>query len=361
MEAPYIAIVSGGVGTRLWPRSRKASPKQLLPLLQGKSLAQATLDRILPLTTPERIFVVTVPEQSEEIKSQLSLIPEGNILVEPEGKNTAMAIGMAVAHISHVEEDATMLSLGADHYVGNDDVFRDALNAAVQAAQGDELVTIGISPESPDTGFGYIQTGNKIGEHKGSEIRRVEAFHEKPSKELAEKYVESGEYLWNSNYFCWRIDTIKKAFSSHRPRMAAHIERIRRAIGTPDYVEVVAVCYEEAEDQAIDIAIMEKATNTLVVCGKFPWADVGTWQGAYRIAIESNSNFRTGSDEAPVIFEQSKGCLVDSSGRLVAIVGLEDVVVVETDDVVLVCAREHAQRVGDVVKSLPQRGLQRLT
>lgn len=361
MEAPYIAIVSGGIGTRLWPRSRKASPKQLLPLLEGKSLAQATLDRVLPLTMPERVFVVTVPGQSEEIKRQLSVIPEGNILVEPEGKNTAMAIGMAVAHISHADEAATMLSLGADHYVGNDDAFRDALNAAVHAAQGDELVAIGISPEAPDTGFGYIQAGDKTGEHGGSEICRIEAFHEKPNKQLAEKYVESGKYLWNSNYFCWRIDAIKKAFSCHQPKVAAHIERIGRSIDTASYVETVASCYEEAEDDAIDTAVMEKATNALVVRGKFPWADVGTWQGAYRIAVESNSNFRTGNGEAPVIFEKSKGCLVDSSGRLVAIVGLEDVVVVETDDVVLVCSRDHAQRVGDIVKSLPERGLQRLT
>jgi len=361
MEAPYIVIVSGGIGTRLWPRSRKASPKQLLPLLGGKSLAQATLDRVLPLTTPERVFVVTVPEQSEEIQRQLSVIPEGNVLVEPQGKNTAMAIGLAVAHISRANKAGVMLSLGADHYVGNDDVFRDALRAAVKAAEGDELVTIGIPPEGPDTGFGYIQTGNKMGQHEGSEICRVEAFHEKPSKKLAEEYVESGKYLWNSNYFCWRIDTIKKAFSCHQPGVAALIERIGGSIGTASYEETVAACYDEAKDEAIDTAVMEKALNVLVVRGKFPWADVGTWQGAYRIALESKGNFRTGNDDAPVIFEKSTGCLVDSSGRLVAVVGLEDVVVVETDDVVLVCSREHAQQVGDVVKSLPEKGLQQLT
>ncbi len=360
-DQPYIAIISGGVGTRLWPRSRRRSPKQLINLAEGHSLIQNTLDRISPLTSPERTFVITVGDQQDAVREQLPDIPPVNIIAEPDGRNTAMAIGLAIAHIAAADPNALMISVGSDHFIGDDGAYRATLRAAAAAAaDGEHLVTIGIAPTSADTGYGYIRRGEAIGAHAGIEICKVLEFKEKPALDVARRYVGSGDYLWNGNYFIWRVSAALSAYAEFAPDIGAEIDSIVAAIGTDRYSTVLAETYGRVRKSPIDTAIIENAPNILTVPGHFPWVDVGTWSGAYEVASPQNGNFRTGSMRGKVLFVDSSGCLVDSGDRTVALVGLKDVVVIDTDDALLVCNRDEAQRVGDVVNRLAEEGLERL-
>jgi mannose-1-phosphate guanylyltransferase len=360
-DQPYIAIISGGVGTRLWPRSRRRSPKQLINLAGGRSLIQNTLDRVSPLTSPERTFVITIGDQQDAVRAQLPDIPPANIIAEPEGRNTAMAIGLAIAHIAAADPNALMISVGSDHFIGDDEAYRATLRAAVAAAaDGKHLVTVGITPTSADTGYGYIRRGEVIGAHAGVEICKVLEFKEKPALDVARRYFESGDYLWNGNYFIWRVSAALVAYAEFAPDIGAEIDSVVAAIGTDRYPTVLAETYGRVRKTPIDTAIIEKATNVLTVPGHFPWVDVGTWSGAYEIASPQNGNFRTGSTHGKVLFVDSTGCLVDSGDRTVALVGLKDVVVIDTEDALLVCNRSEAQLVGDVVNRLAEEGLERL-
>ena len=360
-EQPYVAIISGGVGTRLWPRSRRRSPKQLIELAGGRSLIRNTLDRMLPLTSPDRVFVVTIGDQQEAVRAQLPEIPPENVIAEPAGRNTAMAIGLAIAHIAAADPNAMMISVGSDHFIGDDEAYRGTLRAAAAAAaDGEHLVTVGIAPTSPDTGYGYIHRGEIVATHAGVEIRRVLDFKEKPALNLARQYFESGEYLWNGNYFIWRVSAALAAYAEFAADIRAEMDAVAVAIGTDGYDEALSGAYARVRRAPIDTAIIEKASNVLTVPGMFPWVDVGTWSGAYEIAAERDGNFRTGLLDGKVLFVDSSGCLVDSGDRVVAVVGLEDVVVIDTEDALLVCAREKSQLVGEVVAGLPGEDLERL-
>ena len=360
-QQPYIAIISGGVGTRLWPRSRRQSPKQLIQLAAGRSLIQQTFARIAPLTSPQRIFVVTVAEQEDAVRGQLPELPSENIIAEPEGRNTAMAIGLAISHIAAVDPNAMMISVGSDHFIGDDEAYRRTLQAAMGgASEGKHLVTVGISPTSPDTGYGYIQRGKVIGTHAGIEIFQVLDFKEKPSVEVARKYIQSREYLWNGNYFIWRIPAALAAYAEFAPDILRKMNDLLEAVGRDNYSAVLVDTYKHVRAVPIDTAIIEKASNVLTVPGQFPWIDVGTWSGAYKIADMHDGNYRTGSRHGRVLFLDSMGCLVDSSDRTIVLIGLEDVIVIDTDDALLVCARDEAQRVGDAVGRLGEEGLEQL-
>lgn len=360
-DQPYITIISGGVGTRLWPRSRRRSPKQLIKLAAGRSLIQNTFSRISPLTSPERILVVTVGDQQDAVRTQLPEIPPENVIAEPEGRNTAMAIGLAISHVAAAAPNAMMISVGSDHFIGDDEAYRATLRAAASAAaDGEHLVTVGIAPTSPDTGYGYIRRGVVIGTHAGIEICEVLEFKEKPALDVARRYVDSGDYLWNGNYFIWRVSAALSAYAEFAPDIRTEMDSVIDAIGTDRYATVLAETYGRVRKVPIDTAIIENAPNVLTVPGNFPWVDVGTWSGAYDIASAQDGNFRTGSTDGKVLFFDSSGCLVDSSDRTVAVVGLKNVVVIDTDDALLICARDEAQLVGDVVKRLAEEGLERL-
>ncbi len=360
-DQPYVAIISGGVGTRLWPRSRRRSPKQLIDLSGGRSLIQNTLARISPLTSPERTFVITIGDQQDAVRAQLPQIPSANVIAEPEGRNTAMAIGLAIAHIAAADPNALMISVGSDHFIGDDEAFRATLRASANAAaDGEHLVTVGIAPTSPDTGYGYIRRGELVGTYAGIEIFEVLGFKEKPDLEIARGYVESGQYLWNGNYFIWRVSAALAAYAKFAPDIRAEIDAVVGAIGTDRYASVLADTYRRVRKVPIDTAIIENAPNVLTVPGNFPWIDVGTWSGAYEIASPQDGNFRTGSTDGNVLFIDSSGCLVDSNDRTIALVGLKDVIVIDTEDALLVCSRDGAQLVGDLVNRLAEKGLERL-
>ena len=356
-EDPYVSIIAGGVGTRLWPKSRRSSPKQFLQIGPGASLIQQTYRRIAPLTSPRRIFVICLREQREAVLRQLPELPPENVIGEPRGRNTAMAIGLAAAVIAARDDDAVMLSVGSDHFIGDEAAFRQTLLAAATAARsGDYLVTIGINPTEASTGYGYIRRGVRVESFAGIEVFDVEDFEEKPDAATAEAYLASGEYLWNSNYFAWSVKSIFRAFEENAPRIGGSMARIR-ADGSTTAVERE---YREVESVAIDTAILERSGNVLTVPGKFPWADVGSWSGAYVAATPEGDNFRTGDLGGRVVFEDSRGCLVDSRDRLVAIAGLEDVVIIDTPDALLVCSRDKSELVGRLVERLDEEGLRDL-
>ncbi len=360
-ELPYVTIISGGVGTRLWPRSRRSSPKQLIGLAAGRSLIQTTLERMLPLTSPDRVFVVTIGDQQDAIRAQLPEIPPENVIAEPEGRNTAMAIGLAVLHVAAADSNAMMISVGSDHFIGDNEAYRNTLRAAAAAADdGAHLLTVGIAPASPDTGYGYIHRGEVVATHAGVDIYRVLAFKEKPSLDVACRYFESGAYLWNGNYFIWRVSAALAAYAEFAPDIRAEMDSVTAAIGTDGYEPALAAAYGRVRRAPIDTAIIEKAGNVLTVHGHFPWVDIGTWAGAYEIAEEQEGNFRTGSLAGKVLFVDSSGCLVDSHDRAVAVVGLEDIVIVDTEDALLVCSRDKAQLVGELVDRLPGEDLEQL-
>ena len=360
-EDLYVSIIAGGVGTRLWPKSRRSSPKQFLQIGPGASLIQQTYRRIEPLTSPDRVFVICLREQREAVLRQLPELPTENVIGEPRGRNTAMAIGLAAAVIAARDDYAVMISVGSDHFVGDEAAFRQTLLAAAAAARsGDHLLTIGIRPTEASTGYGYIHRGTRVGSFAGIEIFDVEDFEEKPDTATAEAYLASGEYLWNSNYFAWSVKSIFRAFEEHAPGIGGAMARIRADAGTAAAGAAIDKEYETVEAVAIDTAILERSDNVLTVPGNFPWADVGSWSGAYMAATSEGDNFRTGDLAGRVVFEDSRGCLVDSRDRLVAVAGLEDVVIIDTPDALLVCSRDKSELVGRLVERLDEEGLRDL-
>jgi len=352
----YVTILAGGGGTRLWPLSRKATPKQFLQLLSERTMLQATVDRVLPLTATSQMYVVTAGDYVASTREQLPELPPEHVIGEPRARNTALAIGLAAVYIAHEDPDAIMASVGSDHLIRNVDLFRATLLAGAEAAaQGDYLVTIGITPTEPHIGYGYIQAGDEELRANAMSVRSVLGFQEKPDRDTAQRYLESGNYYWNTNYFVWKVSSILRAIEEHAPDLAAHLDRIRRAIGTPREDEVIREVYDQARSEAIDPAILEKASNLLVVPATFDWSDVGSWSDLYQLAETNEKNAMLRGELSQHLSIDSEGCLVFPGDRLVATIGLTDIVVVNTPDVILICPKDRAQDVKKLVEELQRR------
>ena len=351
----YITILAGGSGTRLWPLSRRAHPKQLLPLLGSRSLLQKTCDRVFPMIPPERVYILTGPEYVEGISEQVGAIPRENLFVEPSPKGTAPALGLAAMKLAlRAGGEGVMVSLHADHVVADEDAFRNAIRAAVATARRGFLVTVGIVPDYPETGYGYIERGPLLGNEQGTDVYRVARFMEKPDLERAREFVSSGRFYWNSGYFGWTLTHILTEFQRLLPRLYAQID----TIGTADDIESPRILgiWDRIEPVTIDVGIMEHARHVAVVPAEMGWSDVGSWAAIYDVLDKDpDGNLLIGSGEHVLV--DTRGTLVHGrSERLIATVGIEDLVIVDAGDALLVLKRDQAQAVGELVNLLRAKG-----
>ncbi len=346
----YAVIMAGGIGSRFWPKSRKASPKQFLNVFGDATLIQNTVSRLQGIVPPERCLIVTHERYIEHTRNQLPAVPEENILAEPVSRNTAPCIAYAAVKLLAKDPDATMIVLPADHLIQNVRQFHKVLNVAIEnAQQPNRLVTIGITPTHPETGYGYIQFEGQVDMTKDPEAYPVRTFAEKPDFQTAERFLESGDFLWNSGMFIWRADTILEQMERHLPDAYEAFAPLSDALGNDNEHDVLVKAFQSCPHISIDYGVMERAETVFVVPGSFGWNDVGDWRAVYGL---SDKNGHGNAVQGNVIMQDSERCLVQGDGRLVVLVGMNDTVVVDTEDAILVCNKESAQQVKNVVDYL---------
>jgi mannose-1-phosphate guanylyltransferase len=338
--------MAGGSGTRFWPRSRRRLPKQLLPVLGSRSLLQEAVERLSGLVPTSQILIVTHRDHASAVRRQLPSVPSRNILSEPIARNTAPCLALAALEIARRAPGSTFVSVPADHAIADAREFRATLLEALGWAAAEPVaVTIGIRPTAPETGYGYIRLGPRV----GGRTARVRAFVEKPSSARARRFVSSREYLWNSGMFAWRTATILELLDRLLPEVTGPL---RAALDKPPRMRPAALAraYAKVPSISIDYGVMEHARDVLVVAGDFGWNDVGSWA-----ALAALDAAGTPGHVVPV---DAQGSVVFGDGRLVAVVGVKDVIVVDTPDAILVCHRDRAQDVRRVVDELARRGLE---
>lgn len=353
----YAVILAGGRGTRFWPRSRRRLPKQLLPVVGEKSLLAQTVERLAPLIPPERVWVLTSELLRIQTLAQIPQVPPQQVLAEPVQLNTGPAIAMAAHLIGQQDPAAVFGVFPSDHYISKPAVYLRVLERAFRAAREEQLIVLGIRPRWPETGYGYIEFPRGVKLTSGRPYRVVR-FREKPKLAVARRYVEAGHFLWNSGTFFWRADVISRAVERFMPQTAAAIARIAPA-SSPAFRRSLAEHYPQCDkDLSIDYGVLEHAKNIAgFACPDFGWNDVGSWQAVYDLLPkDSNGNVR----RSPVILGKESGNYVDAPGKLVALIGVHDLVVVDSPDALLICPRQDAQKVSALVKALEKEGLEDL-
>ena len=346
----YAVIMAGGSGTRLWPLSRRDYPKQALKLVGERTMFQYAVERIRSIFPPERILVVTLAKHAPILMEQVPELPKENFILEPEGRGTAPAIGLASIHIADQDPDACMVILTADHFIKETKRFCEVLVAAEKVAHS-RLVTLGIPPSNPSTGFGYIHQGALAGEENGFPFYTVERFTEKPDPATARKMVESGEYSWNSGMFVWQGKRILREFQQQMPDFYTQLMEVQVTLGTPGYQAVVERVWPQVTKETIDYGIMECASDVVVIPVDIGWTDIGSWGSLFDLLpADANDNVFVG----PHIEIDTRNTMIFGDKRLVAVMGVEDLVIVDTEDVVMVCSREREQDVKALVEYLKQ-------
>lgn len=338
-------IMAGGRGERFWPKSRKNMPKQFLSLTDdGKTMIQLTVERISSMVKIEDVYVATNKDYKSLVLEQLPGLPEQNVLCEPVGRNTAPCIGFGAMHIAKRYDDAMMFVFPSDHLIKFNKMFIRTLQDACEVAEKDDnLVTIGVVPDYPETGYGYIKFDSQITE---GQAYKVDRFVEKPSLEVAKEYLASEEYLWNSGMFIWKVSSILKNFQKFMPETYEALKRIQSAIGTEQEETVLEKEFHGIQSQSIDYGIMEKTEDIYILLGAFGWDDVGSWLAVERIKKTNEfGNVVNGN----IITVNTHNCVIQGENKLIATVGLEDMIVVDTEDATLICSKDHA---GDIKKVL---------
>ena len=353
MEHTYAVIMAGGGGTRLWPVSRKQTPKQLLPLLGKETLFQGTIARLEKLFPPERILVVTVAEQAREMQKQAPAIPVENYLIEPAPRGTASVVGLAAAVLRKRDPQAMMAIQTSDHYIRNRDLFHYLIGAAFEVAQNGFLVTLGISPTYPAIGYGYIQQGEPLDGNYRYPVYAVKSFKEKPDERTAQQMLRSGDHSWNSGMFVWSADTIMSEIERQMPELCQVVNKIAAAWGTPEQNNVLQSYWYDLRSQTIDYGVMERAEKVAVLpASGLGWSDVGSWDSLFDVLLpDMNGNVVTNGQHLAL---DTNNTLVYTSDeeRLVVTIGLDDMVIVDAGDVLMICKVDQSQKVRDVVEHL---------
>lgn len=353
---PYILILAGGSGERFWPLSRATKPKHLLRLLSGKTLLEETMERLAPMAPPDHIFILTNQVQAPIIRDLLPAVPEENIIAEPAKRDTAPAVALGVALISRKDHQATMVMLPADHIIQNRDTFLDDLRLAVAAArQNHAIVTLGIPPTWACPGFGYIEEGEaretppEFASFPSGKLRDVARFREKPNAELAETFLSQGNYKWNAGMFVWTVPVILSEFQRQEPRLADFITQLS---GSPDPDAMIAKHFPELPKISVDYAVMERATRVLEVQAGFDWDDVGSWTALTKyLPADAEANH----SNTTVIAQDATHNLVFSEEKLpVALVGVNDLIVVQAKDAIMICSRHDAEAIKAIIPKLPE-------
>ena len=341
-------IMAGGRGERFWPRSRQSLPKQFLSLTDdGRTMLQLTVERILPLVKIEDIFIATNRAYKPLVQEQLPGLPEGNILCEPQGRNTAPCIGLGAVHMAKKYGDAVMLVLPSDHLIKYNSIFLHTLEAACEtAAGGANLVTLGITPDQPETGYGYIKFDM---DRPLGAAYAVERFVEKPDLATAKSYLASEQYLWNSGMFVWKLSTILHNLEQYLPEIYAGLCRIGESLGQEDEQEVLEREFVAFPSESIDYGVMEKAKNIYIHTGAFGWDDVGSWLAVERI---KKSNEFGNVVDGNVVTVDTENCIIQGEEKLIATVGLADMIIVDTQDALLICEKSRAGEIKRVLENL---------
>lgn len=361
MADRYAVIMAGGKGERFWPASRLARPKHLLPIVGEKPMLTQTVDRLIGLLPAENIIVITNSEQLVGVREVCPMLPESNVVAEPVGRDTAAAVGLAMLLVKQRNPSAAMAMLPADALINDAESFQAALETAFKAAETSaSLVTLGVQPTEPATGYGYIQCGPVKDVIDNRDVFSVRQFKEKPDLETAKLYLQSGEYFWNAGMFVWSVDTISAALAAFTPSLMAGLNEIEAGMKEgKDLVALLSELYPSLEKISVDFAIMEKAENVLTLAATFDWDDVGAWPAIERhYPADKAGNVNKG--EARYL-GASNNIVVSEKDHLVALIGVDDLIVVNTGDATLICPKDQAQKIKEMVRSLgEEEALKRL-
>jgi mannose-1-phosphate guanylyltransferase len=358
----HAVILAGGRGTRFWPRSRTRTPKQLLNIVGKDTMLQQTVARLRPSIPAERIWTVTNAEQAAAVRRQVPAAARKRVLTEPTGRNTAAAIALAAIHIRHAAGgDALMAVLPADHHIELEEKYREIVNAALDVARTPgRMVVLGIPPTRPETGFGYVERMRDPIGTKGFPVFPVLRFTEKPELKLAQEYVATGNYHWNAGMFFWRVSTFLENLKEFLPKTDAALEKLAASIGTRSYERKLKAIYAKLANISVDYAVLEPATRAegeprvFVIPAEVGWSDIGSWGAVHGLLLDKNSLdgnvFLT-----PGYALEARGNLISCPGKITALIGVQDLIVVDTPDALLICPRDRAQDVGKIVKWLEEQ------
>ncbi|AFM23976.1 mannose-1-phosphate guanylyltransferase [Desulfomonile tiedjei] len=350
----HCVIMAGGSGTRFWPESRQTKPKQLLSICGQKSMIRATVDRIAPLVSPQNTMIVAAQVCAEQIRCEIPELTPEKIIEEPLARNTAPCIALAAYKVLKQDPEAVMAVLPADHLIGDEETFRTIIKTACDVAFADDrLITLGVVPNRPETGYGYLKLGAQIQGLKGVNAFQVQCFVEKPDLSTAEQYLKEGGFLWNSGMFIWKVSTIIDAFREHLPAIAEAMESIFHALNTPGEAEALHNVYPDMQSISIDYGIMEKAPKVLTIPMDVQWNDVGCWSSLHGVWSDDDcGNTVNGS----ALCVESLKCVVSSPHKLTVLLGVDDLIIVDTPDALLVCRKDKAQDVKKLQDLLVARG-----
>jgi mannose-1-phosphate guanylyltransferase len=352
----HAVVMAGGSGTRFWPKSRRNKPKQLLNLSGEGTLIQQTVARIGPLVPPQRVRIITGADQADSVRAQLPEIPAANVVAEPCPRDTAPCVGLAAAIILREDPDATMIVMPADHVIAPAETYRKTVKAAAQVIEDDPtaFITFGVKPTRPETGYGYIERGVLLGQPEGIAMHRVVQFREKPDRPTAEKFLAEGRFAWNAGIFLWKARAILDALAIHRPGLSAAINRVAKTLGTADEAATIALEFPRMERIPIDKAVMEKADNVRVLEVTYDWSDVGDWRSlAELLPADARGNTHQGPVHA---IDTRNAIVIADEGNLIATLGLEDVVIVQSGGATLVAKRDQLDKLKALVEGLDEAG-----